>query len=143
MAKARGRPKRYPRDLLDDVAWNFDPPRFRSQARFEEAVRELYRDMGWEFEWRPAQVVLRCPRVRARPDFWDDYPPEEAPRFVTELTADDPAGFTAVELLFKVHNAFLRRWQEDAGDHTFFEGFHLADAPAGDTAPLYTICLGS
>jgi hypothetical protein len=129
--------------LLGDVEWCFTRPGFRSRARFEGAVRDLYREMGWEFDWRPDEVVLRCPRVRVRPDFWDDYEPEEAPRFVVELTADHAAGFTAGELLFKVHNAFLRWWEEEAGDHTFFEGFHLAEAPAGDAPPLYDICLGS
>jgi hypothetical protein len=75
--------------------------------------------------------------------FWDDYDPEEEERFTAELTAESPSGFKAGELLFKVHNVFLRRWEEEAGDYVFFEGFHLAKAPAGDAAPLYDIGVGS
>lgn len=143
MAKRSGQTKRYPRDLLDEVLWSFTPPTFRSRARFEEAVRDYHRQIDVELNWQPEEIVLPCPRVRVRPDFWDDYDREEEERFIAELTADNPAGFTAGELLFKAHNVFLRRWQEDAGDYTFFEGFHLAKAPAGDTPPLYDICIGS
>jgi hypothetical protein len=106
-------------------------------------VKDYYREMGWEFNWDPDEVVLRCPRVRVRPVFWDDYDPEEEWRFIAELSADVPSGFTAGGLLFKVHNVFLRRWEEDAGDYVFFEGFHLVKAPAEDAAPLYAIEVGS
>jgi hypothetical protein len=144
MAKVRGQPARYPRELLGDVHWCFSRPTFRSLARFEEACRRCYREMGWEFNWRPAEVVLPCPRVRVRPVFWDDYvPPEEEERFLAELAADSPSGFTAGELLFKVHNLFLRRWEEDAGDYIYFEGFRLVKTPAGGAPPLYSIDVGS
>jgi hypothetical protein len=144
MAKGAEPAKRYPRDLLGDVAWSFTAPGFRARARFERAVRNYSRRIGREVSWDPAEVVLRCTRVRVRPDFWDDYESEEEEeRFIAELSADDPSGFTAGELLHKVHNTFLRRWGQDAGDYTFFEGFHLAKAPAADTAPLYDIALGS
>jgi hypothetical protein len=143
MAKARGQPARYPQELLDDVHWCFRRPTFRSRARFEQACRHYYRAMGWEFNWRPEEVVLTCPRVRVRPAFWDDYDPEEEERFIAELAAEKPTGFTAGELLFKVHNHFLRRWKEDAGDYVFFEGFRFVKAPAGGAAPLYSIDVGS
>ena len=144
MAKVRGRPARYPRELLGDVLWCFCRPTFRSLARFEEACRRYYRELRWEFNWRPEEVVLPCPRVRVRPVFWDDYvPPMEEERFIAELAADGPSGFTAGELLFKVHNVFLRRWEEDAGDYVYFEGFRLAKKPAGDSPPLYDINVGS
>jgi hypothetical protein len=99
--------------------------------------------MGWEFNWRPEEVVLPCPRVRVRPVFWDDYDPAEEGRFIAELAAGSPSGFTAGELLFKAHNLFLRRWEEDAGDYIYFEGFGLAKTPARDSPPLYDINVGS
>ncbi len=126
-----------------DVYWSFIGPAFRSRARFDEAVRRYHRRLECEENWRPEALILPCPRVRVRPDFWDDLDPEEANGLVVELSADSPSGFTASELLFKVHNAFLRHFAEFAGDYTFFEGFHLAKAPAGDEPPLYDICLGS
>jgi hypothetical protein len=143
MARVRGQPARYPRELLEDVHWCFSRPTFRSLTRFEEACRRYYRDMGWEFNWRPDEVVLPCRRVRVRAVFWDDYDPEEEERFIAELTAGSPSGFTAGELLFKVHNVFLRRWEEDAGDYVYFEGFRLVTPPAGDSPPLYSIDVGS
>jgi hypothetical protein len=141
-AEGRGR---YPRDVMrePDIYWSFTGPTFRSRSRFEEAVRRYHRELGHEDNWRPEELVLPCPRVRVRPDFWDDLDPEEAEGLIVELSADDGAGFTAGELLFKVHNAFMRRFAEAAGDYTFFEGFHLAKAPTGDNPPLYDICLGS
>jgi hypothetical protein len=143
MAKGSGQKRRYPRELLGGVAWSFTAPSFRSRARFEQAVRGYYRRIGLEFDWDHDEVVLRCPRVRVRPVFWDDYDPGQEERFTAELAADIPSGFTAGELLFKVHNAFVRLWQEDAGDHVFFEGFHLVKGATGDTAPLYDIGVGS
>jgi hypothetical protein len=126
-----------------DVYWSFTGPSFRSRPRFEEAVCRYHRDLEAQGNWRPGEVVLRCPRVRVRPDFWDDLEPEKAEGLTVELTADDPSGFTAGELLFKVHNVFIRQWGEIAGDYTFFEGFILAKAQAGDAPPLYDIALGS
>jgi hypothetical protein len=123
--------------------WSFTRPAFRSRARFEQAVAAYQRSLDVEDNWRPAEVVLPCPRVRVRPDFWDDLEPDEAKELVTELTAEDAAGFTAGELLFKVHNVFIRQWGEVAGDYTFFEGILLKGSPRGNTPPLYDICLGS
>jgi hypothetical protein len=102
MAKGSGQTKRYPRELLGDVLWSFTAPTFRSQARFEEAVRKYNREIDVELNWQPDEIVLPCPRVRVRPVFWDDYNPEEEERFIAELTADNPSGFSAGELLFKV-----------------------------------------
>jgi hypothetical protein len=143
MANGFGQRKRYPRAFLRDVEWDFAPPTFRSQAQFVQAVKNYYREMGWEFKWNPDEVVLPCPRVRVRPVFWDDYDPAEEPRVIAELSADSPSGFTAGELLFKAHNVFVRRWQEDAGDYIFFEGFHRVKVPARDGVPLYAIEVGS
>ncbi len=143
MVKHSGQKKHYPRELLGEVLWSFTAPSFRSRARFQRAVRAYNRRLIKGFNWNPDEIVLPCPRVRVRPDFWDDFDPAEEERFIAELTADGPSGFTAGELLFKVHNAFLRRWQEHAGDYTFYEGFHLVRAPAGGAAPLYDIAVGS
>ncbi len=143
MAKARHKPARQPRELLSEVCWCFCRPAFRSQARFEEACRRYNRSLESGFDWRPKDVVLPCPRVRVRPVFWDEFDPEEEGRFVAELTADGRSGFTAGELLFKAHNAFLKRWAEDAGDYVYFEGFRLVKAPSGDAPPLYDIDVGS
>lgn len=143
MAKVRGKPVASPRRLLDDVEWCLCRPGFRSRRRFEAEFQRRYRHMGWEFAWCPDEVVLPCARVRVRPVFWDDYDPAEESRFIAELAADNPSGFTAAELLFKVHNLFLRRWEEDAGDYIYFEGLSLVRKPLGSSPPLYDIDVGS
>lgn len=38
MAKARKKGPSYPRDLLDDVAWSFYDPPFKTQAAFLKAA---------------------------------------------------------------------------------------------------------
>jgi hypothetical protein len=48
MVKGSGQKKRYPRELLRDVAWSFIAPSFRSRSRFGQAVRNYYRQMDWE-----------------------------------------------------------------------------------------------
>ncbi len=145
MARAKGRPRRYPRELLADadVTWAFVRPAYRTQARFEEAVRQYQQEMDWDSSWDPGALALACPRVRVRPVFWDDLPPEEAEGLVAELTAADAGGFTVGELLFKVHNVFVRQWSACAGDYIFYEGFSLAEAPADGSPPLYDVEVGS
>jgi hypothetical protein len=56
------------------------------------------------------------------------------------LTADGPEGFTAGELLFKIHNMYTAALGE--GDHIYFEGLTLAEDP-GDGWPVYDLDTGS
>ena len=151
MAKQRKKSPSYPRELLDDVAWSFTDPPFASREAFVQAVAGYYTDLEWEFEWRPDEVVLRSPRVQVRVEYWDD--PEELLPGVTfdedtgdlvaDLTAAGEEGFTAGELLFKIHNAFAPQLSE--GDHHFFEGLELVknrDANPNEP-PVYEVMTGS
>jgi hypothetical protein len=78
------------------------------------------------------------PRVRVTPDVdqtdWDEQPE-------VELSADNGEAFTAEELLFKVHNAFVADLR--GGDHVFFEGFTLSEHQEKGRPPLYNLDLGS
>ena len=136
MAKRKCGAPRYPRDLMQDVCWSFTGPTFTDQAKFVEAVRQYGREIRGECIWDPDEVVLPSSRVRIEHDYAEE--PDESS---VELTTDNPTGFTAGELLFKVHNAFVDQLSE--GDHVFFEGFTLMKKPRGDTPPLYEIDLGS
>jgi hypothetical protein len=126
----------YPRELMQDVAWSFTGPTFSSQAEFEYAVRQYQAEIFGEQTWQAEEVVLQSPRVRVENEYEEE--PEEA---VAELIADNPGGFTAGELLFKVHNAFVGQLRD--GDHHFFEGFSLAEEQVANRPPLYEIDLGS
>src|SRR5262249_53351260 len=80
--------------------------------------------------WEPETVVLRCLRVRIEHDEG-----EESEASSAEFTADNPAGFTEGELLFKVRNAFAEQLQKQA--HYFFEGFSLREEPEDEAPPVY------
>ena len=126
---------RLPPTLLQGVAWVFRGPAFADRAAFEAAVAE-FQDPEWPSDWRPAEVILSASRVRVEPDAdWYDGEP------VAGLAADDGRAFTAGELLFKVHNAFVAGLRRT--NHQFFEGFTLSADPVAGEPPLYTLELGS
>ncbi len=79
--------------------------------------------------WNADELVLPAPRIRVRV-------PDEVP---VELASDAPHGFTAAELLFKVHHAAAPLVRDT--DHRYFEG--LVPAPDSGGVPLYDIRLGS
>ena len=95
-------------------------PKFRSRRRFLEEVRQYYEGCGFEQNWDPAGVILHAARVRVRAEIpWLPRDP------VVEMTADTGAAFTAGELMYKVHNAFVALIRDS--DHVFFEGLSLAE----------------
>lgn len=126
----------YPQVIMEGVPWSFQEPKFASQAAFVDAVHRYHRDLEIEETWQPDTVVLRCFRVRV-----EHTEGEESGESSAEFTTENPAGFTAGALLFKVHNAFAERLQEQA--HYFFEGFSLLEEPEGEEPPVYEIDLGS
>ena len=129
-------PDPLPPTLLAGVGWVFRGPAFADRPAFEAAVA-AFQNPEWGSDWRPGEVVLLAPRVRVIPDtdwFVGDDP-------VADLTADDGRAFTAGELLFKVHNAFVAGLRRT--NHQFFEGLtRSADQMPGEP-PLYTLELGS
>ena len=124
-----------PQEIMADVPWIFEEPKFSSQAEFVDAVHQYHRDMEVA-EWQPETIVLRCLRVRVEHDYG-----EESEESSAEFTADSPIAFTEGELLFKAHNAFVEQLQDL--DHCFFEGFSLLEQPESGAPPVYEIDLGS
>src|SRR5262249_42738313 len=132
---AEAYPGPFPPELLWGVSWTFRGPPYADRAAFEEAVAEF---QGGDEDWRPEEVVLRCPRVRVSPDVaW--YLTDEHP--TVEFAADNGESFTAGELLWKVHNAFIVHLRQM--DHQYFEGFSLSGHQQPCTPPLYDLDLGS
>jgi hypothetical protein len=126
-----------PRTLLQGVSWTFRGTAFGDRATFDAAVAKSQNPHKGK-PWQPAEIVLHTARMRITPDVgW--YLSDEHPTL--ELTADDGVRFTAGELLFKVHNAFVVDLREM--DHKFFEGFTLADEQDAAKPPLYNLDLGS
>jgi hypothetical protein len=129
---------RYPREIMPGVHWSFVGPKFRSRARFVAAVREYYRTVGFTWDWDPDAVVLRASRVVVVPDI-DFTDGDEEPE--AEFAAAGADGFTAGDLLYQAHNAFVGRLRR--GDHVFFEGFTLAADQDPHGPPRYDLELGS
>src|SRR5262249_929939 len=117
---------------------------FPDKDSFDAAVRACQIEVYQADTWRPDVVVLPCPRVRITcEDFesqWHEDEQEAEEPFL-ELVADNGESFTAGELLFKVHNAVVVRW--DLGDHVFVEGFTLRQGPEQGGTPLYEMNMGS
>jgi hypothetical protein len=125
----------FPDDVMADVAWTFTGQPFRTQAEFESALKEYQADIKDDTSWDPSELVLLAPRVVVRHEEGED----EEDCEVT-LNANDGKVFSAGELLFKVHNAFVN--QLDGLDHHFFEGFSL-EADESKKFPVYVISMGS
>jgi hypothetical protein len=134
---AQGKTDPYPPELLSGVSWVFRGPAFDDRATFDAAVAEVQHP-GRKGLWRPENVVLHTGRVRVSPDVaW--YLTEDHP--TVELAADNGESFTAGELLFKVHNAFVAHLRQM--DHKYFEGLTLDEDQELGKPPLYNLDLGS
>jgi hypothetical protein len=127
----------YSPELLWGVSWVFRGQPFVDRAAFSAAVAEL-QSPEHGVVWRPDEVVLRSARVRVSPDVaWyltDDHP-------TVEFVADNGESFTAGELLFKIHNAFVADLRQM--DHQYFEGLTLDEEQESGEPPLYNLDLGS
>jgi len=128
------------------VIWVFDGKPFASEAECTAAVTEYHNSISSKLKepgptWDPQQLLLKSPRVKIRHERWDDEHDEEAEaETVIELSTRNPAGFTAGELMFKMHYAVVEYLRDM--DHRFYEGLIL-DEDASGPVPLYEIMLGS
>jgi hypothetical protein len=133
----------YPTELLSDVIWRFwqESP-YDDQAIFAARVTEWGRSVSADepYDWDPAAVAIRAPRVRVKyfgADPEDEF--EYADYEATLVSADDQS-FTNAELLFRLHNAVVERLR--AVDHCHLEGLDLVDvSEAGE--PIYEMRQGS
>jgi hypothetical protein len=136
----------FPKHLLGETLWDFaGQPAIPSRTEFEAAVmrhhlqaQEYSSDLKPEECWRPDDIALRCPRVVVR--YYCDPPDREASWRETELTSDDRAAFTAVELLHKLHNAIVEEVRGNG--HHWFEGLEF-DGFATAGVPVYSLAPGS
>jgi hypothetical protein len=134
----------FPKQIMPDVIWVFDGKPFASEAECTAAITEYHDDIYKRMKkrgiaWDPRELVLKSPRVKIRHERWDDDEEGDA-ETVIELSASNPAGFTAGELMFKMHNAVVEYLRDM--DHKYYEGLVLDDDAAG-SVPLYEIMLGS
>jgi hypothetical protein len=128
-----------PKEILPDTAWSFDGSVFDDRAKFSDEVREYQIDIVGEDAWRPHDVVLPLPRVLVAYEHWDDE--GDQVETVLDLESKDGKHFTALDLLFQVHNAVVEDLCDD--DHHFFEGLTLEPEASCAHLPRYSLRLGS
>ena len=131
----------FPASVMRDVPWRFSTVA-TSRDQVVAAVKEEISIDDAALMWDPDALVLPAPRLRVRvPGFGDgeaeDGSDEDA---LLELAAADARGFTAAELLFRLHQAAAALVGDT--DYRYFEGLALVGAGNGDV-PTYELRLGS
>jgi hypothetical protein len=134
----------FPATVLVAAVWSFregggEP--FDDAAEFDRRVRQYHLDITGEDAWDADEVVLAAPRVRILFEALEAPEDDEYADLAVDLDAADGAGFTATELLRKLHNAVAPRLV--GADHVFFEGLFLAHDEPVDGLPVYELMQGS
>lgn len=130
----------YPKKLMSGIYWGFHGGKYESLEEFVQAVIDYNKDFGKK--WLPNEIVLACTNVTVQYSYWDENEEDEVEEDFN-LVADDKSGFTAGELLYKIHNQVVEKLEDD--DHHFFEGLTLWDGEnySNPNAPLYFLNQGS
>lgn len=103
--------------LLGALPWSFNRTHYPDAAHFVAAVEQYsQRIFGRPAPWQPEAYILSETHIRlayeaARGGYMDDA--------TTTVSTDDPQGFTAGELLWRIHEALA---DDELADHCFFEG---------------------
>lgn len=127
----------FPKTLLSDVAWSLAGDVFDTLDEFAQELRDYQPATADNPSFDPAELVLLHPTVILLCD-GEDEDGDDA-ELEAALRADDGLAFSAAELLFKAHNAFVDAL--DGLDHHFFEG--LMFDGLRDGTPIYRLRLGS
>ena len=129
----------FPCEILNETLWSFVDGPFEDQSAFSEEVRQYQIDITGEDEWKPELIVIPVPRIQIAYEYWNEDGGQIEDVF--ELDSQNGNAFTALDLLFQLHNAVVEKVCDD--DHHFFEGLTLdAEARTGDI-PRYLLNLGS
>lgn len=136
--KARAKKEKYPKEIMKDVCWAFYGGQYNIVEEFVKAVQEYHRGLDAD-GWQPDEVVLECKVVTVQYAYWNEEENDETEEDF-KLTADGN-GFTAGELLYKIHNRVVEHLEEE--DRHFFEGLSLYGDAAPEDTPFYFLDLGS
>lgn len=136
--KARAKKEKYPQEIMSDVRWAFYGGQYDTIEEFMKAVQEYHEELDAD-GWQPEEVVLACKEVTVQYAYWDEDEEDETEEDF-RLTADGD-GFTAGELLFKIHNRVVGHLENE--DHHFFEGLSLYKDAAPENRSFYFLGLGS
>jgi hypothetical protein len=127
-------------DIMGEVAWSFTDDPFLDLDTFSNEVKNYHSYVfdGNTERWDPEEVVLEAPIVAIVFSYLDQ---EDNTILVTfRLKARNGKNFTAVDLLFQVHNKTVARLRETK--YKYFEGFEFIEKEE-NSVPCYEILLGS
>ena len=128
----------YPKRLMSNVCWGFFGGKYDSIEKFIQKVSDYNKDCNKI--WFPEKTVLNCQNVTVQYAYWSNEE-EDVIEAECELVTDNQSGFTAGELLFKLHNHVVDKLEEE--DHHFFEGLTLWKKENHRNAPVYFINQGA
>ena len=111
----------YPKELMSSIFWGFFGGMYHSYEKFIRAVVEYNRELGGK-KWNSEEIILASTHVTIQYSYWD-YDVENEIDESFDLEADNEAGFSAGELLYKVHNQVVEKLENET--HHYFEGFLL------------------
>ena len=116
----------YQKELMSEVYWGFYTSKYNSFEKFIQEVIEYNKELGRN--WVPNEIVLNCLEVTIQYSHTDtDEVNVNETNF--DLVADNETGFTAGELLFKIHNQVVDKLKDE--NHQFFEGLVLLETDNG------------
>jgi hypothetical protein len=121
-----------PTDVMREVRWSFTEPRIQDRAKFIEHALKHQHGAAWD-----ADAIAIATRVIL---VGYGLPPDGRMQLVP-LTSERPDGFSAGELLHRLHLACaptLHRY-----DAHFFEGLGLRSEAKRTMPPFYSMLLGS
>jgi hypothetical protein len=110
----------YPKKLMSEVSWGFFGGKYKSLTKFIQAVTEYNHEC--DKKWNPNAVVLENQKVIIQYAYWGSVE-EDVVETEFDLETNNQSGFTADELLFKIHNQIVGKLEDE--DHHFFEGLTL------------------
>ena len=143
--------------ILPDVAWNFARSTYSTVDEFNQAVADYNtKIMEDRANWQPDKVVVEHPTIDILYECWaksgepvadneeliqaykdGDYEEREV---LVRFSADNEQHFTALELLYKIHQQLRNK---ELGDHTFFEGLTPDNEQNDGATPIYHLYCGS
>lgn len=124
-----------PETLFDDLSWGFYGSIETSFDEFCKEVLEYQREVAENDSWDPTEIVLSVKEVKIvyTPHFLED-------DRVVDLTSESDAGFSAGELLYKLHIAVVEELEDR--DHHFLEGLTLNSLPVAHAPAVFILRLG-
>lgn len=152
-------------DLLKHIHWAFNGISYASPEDFDKAITQYQLDVVRpDAVWDPGEIVLETPSVQIVYQYYitptdikfedetfldedeadvqvnDPDEEDEQREIAVTFKADNGYYFTALELMYKLHQ---RLWHRQLGDHIYFEGLLVCNIPERINPPLFYLHCGS